>query len=301
VVVNPPTGCLHRVRAEEARAAGPHRTSRAGRPPAVRQPVGRGGRYAQPEKSSFRQSVDRALPPFSAQRYVVIWLLGMIPLILVILLIVQLGNKSSPSGTAAAQATTTAQAAAGYAGGATAAPQPATGQNTSAPAPAEALSGPGKYMTIDTVKGKIVCKLYTDAAAGVSKTVANFETKANSGYFNGLLFHRVEDWVIQGGDPLTKDPSSISSGAAGTGGGNMPSEYNQIDFKAGALGVARGQDPAINNDSQFFIVKTDSSFLDGQYTNWGQVVQGMDVVTKIAIGDKINSIKVEDLQDAPKS
>ena len=54
----------------------------------------------------------------------------------------------------------------------------------------------------------------------------------------------------------------------------MPSEYNQIDFKAGALGVARGGDPAINNDSQFFIVKTDSSFLDGQYTNWGRVSPG---------------------------
>ena len=135
---------------------------------------------------------------------------GCIPLILIILLIVQLGSNNSPS-TATSQATATAQAlaqsqAGGLAGGATAAPQPATGgQNTSAPAPTVAAGGAapqiaqraGQDMTIDTAKGTIVCKLYTDASAGVSKTVANFETKAKAGYFNGLLFHRVEDWVIR--------------------------------------------------------------------------------------------------------
>jgi cyclophilin family peptidyl-prolyl cis-trans isomerase len=141
------------------------------------------------------------------------------------------------------------------------------------------------YMVINTVKGKIVCKLYTDPAAGVSKTVANFVSKARDGYFNGLTFHRVEDWLIQGGDPLGN----------GTGGGDMPSEYNKIDFGVGALGVARGADPAINNDSQFFIVKDASAAagLVGQYTNFGQVVQGMDVVNKIGIGDKIISITIQ--------
>jgi peptidyl-prolyl cis-trans isomerase B (cyclophilin B) len=143
-----------------------------------------------------------------------------------------------------------------------------------------------RYMTIETAKGTIVAKLYTDTSAGVSKTIANFETKAAAGFFNGLTFHRVEDWVIQGGDPLGN----------GTGGGEMPSEYNKISFKAGALGVARGNDPAINNDSQFFITKTDATYLDGQYTNWGQVTQGMDVVSKIAIGDKITKLTITDKQ-----
>jgi cyclophilin family peptidyl-prolyl cis-trans isomerase len=138
-------------------------------------------------------------------------------------------------------------------------------------------------MTIETAKGKIVLKLRTDAAAGVSQTISNFTNKANNGYFDGLTFHRVENWVIQGGDPLGN----------GTGGGKMPSEYNQIPFTAGSLGVARGGDPAVNNDSQFFIVKTDSFHLNGQYTNWGQVVEGMDVVNKIAVGDKITKIRVE--------
>jgi len=210
----------------------------------------------------------------------------MIPLVLVILLLTQLGSSSSNT----TQPSPTTQAGS-VSGGTTPAPQPATGQNTAAApttaagaAPKMSLTGPGKYMTIDTVKGKIVAKLYTDPEAGVSKTIANFEQKAKAGYFNGLTFHRVEDWVIQGGDPAGN----------GTGGGTMPSEYNQLTFGPGALGVARGGDPAINNDSQFFITKSDASYLDGQYTNWGQVVEGMDVVNQIAIGDKINTITIED-------
>jgi peptidyl-prolyl cis-trans isomerase B (cyclophilin B) len=141
-----------------------------------------------------------------------------------------------------------------------------------------------KVMVIDTSKGTIVCSLATDQQAGVSGTIANFEQKANSGYFNGLKFHRVENWVIQGGDPLGN----------GTGGGKMPAEYNRRHFGAGALGVARGADKSRNNDSQFFITKSDSAWLDGEYTNFGEVTEGLDVVKQIAIGDTINSIKVEE-------
>jgi peptidyl-prolyl cis-trans isomerase B (cyclophilin B) len=146
-----------------------------------------------------------------------------------------------------------------------------------------AASGGEKYMVIETAKGRITAKLHTQSDAGVSKTIANFETKANSGYFNNLTFHRVENWVIQGGDPAGN----------GTGGGDMTAEYNQLPFTAGALGVARGGDKAINNDSQFFIVKSDASNLNGEYTNFGQVTEGMDVVNQIAIGDKINKVTVE--------
>jgi cyclophilin family peptidyl-prolyl cis-trans isomerase len=139
-------------------------------------------------------------------------------------------------------------------------------------------------MVIDTAKGTITCSLATEPGSGVAHTVANFEQKANAGYFDGLKFHRVENWVIQGGDPLGN----------GTGGGKMPAEYNRKHFGAGALGVARGADKSRNNDSQFFITKTDAAWLDGEYTNFGQVTEGMDVVGKIAIGDKINSIRVEE-------
>jgi peptidyl-prolyl cis-trans isomerase B (cyclophilin B) len=149
-------------------------------------------------------------------------------------------------------------------------------------APNAGTAGGEKYMIIETAKGRIVARLHTEPAAGVSKTIANFEQKANSGAFNGRMFHRVEDWVIQGGDPLGN----------GRGGGDMPSEYNQLSFGAGALGVARGGDPTINNDSQFFITKSPSPHLDGQYTNFGQVIEGMDVVSQIAIGDKITRMTV---------
>src|SRR5437762_2622313 len=132
-------------------------------------------------------------------------------------------------------------------------------------------------MVIDTPKGTIVCSLATDAAANVKGTIANFETKANSGFFNGLKFHRVEGWVIQGGDPS----------GTGSGGGKMPAEYNALPFNEGALGVARGPDKSRNSDCQFFIVKRDSRFLDNEYTNFGQVIEGMDVATAINKGDTI--------------
>ena len=73
----------------------------------------------------------------------------------------------------------------------------------------------------------------------------------------------------------------------------MPSEYNDLPFVLGAVGIARGQDPAINNDSQWFVVKRDSSFLNNQYTNFGLVTAGMDVIMGIKIGDRIKSIKIE--------
>ena len=115
------------------------------------------------------------------------------------------------------------------------------------------------------------------------QTVDRFAGKARSGFYNNLSFHRVEDWVVQGGDPSGN----------GTGGEKVPSEYNDLSFTLGAVGIARGPDKAVNNGSQFFVVKKDSTFLDKDYTNFGQVTSGMDVVNGIKIGDKIKSITVE--------
>ncbi len=140
---------------------------------------------------------------------------------------------------------------------------------------------------IETDKGMIELDLYPDVAP---KTVANFIEKAKAGYFNGLKIHRVEDWVVQGGDPLSKDDSKKN--LWGTGGGEIETELSAKSFTKGALGVARGGDIKISNDSQFFIVKTDSQFLDNQYTIFGQVTAGMDVVEKSAIGDAIKSITI---------
>ena len=139
-----------------------------------------------------------------------------------------------------------------------------------------------KVMVIDTDKGTIECSLAS--GAGVDNTIAHFEKRAGEGFFDGLKFHRVEHWVIQGGDPT----------GTGSGGGKINAEYNSLPFYEGALGVARGGDKRLNSDCQFFIVKTDSTFLDREYTNFGQVISGMDVVKKIAIGDKMNQVRVEE-------
>ncbi len=121
---------------------------------------------------------------------------------------------------------------------------------------------------IKTSKGNITVTLFGKDAPN---TVKNFLNKIKSGFYNNLTFHRVEDWVIQGGDPK----------GDGTGGGLMQTEMNALPFTPGSLGVARGADIRISNDSQFFITKTESSHLNQQYTNFGQVTEGMDVVNKI--------------------
>jgi peptidyl-prolyl cis-trans isomerase B (cyclophilin B) len=141
-----------------------------------------------------------------------------------------------------------------------------------------------KVMTIETPKGTIVCSLAEGAQNGVDNTIAHFEKQMNSGAFDGRIFHRVENWVIQGGDPT----------GTGSGGGKINAEYNNLPFNPGALGVARGPDRRLNSDCQFFIVKTDANFLNRDYTNFGQVIEGMDVVQKIAIGDKMTKVRVEE-------
>ena len=140
---------------------------------------------------------------------------------------------------------------------------------------------PASKATVELAKGgSFTFSLRADKAP---QTVERFAGKARSGFYDNLTFHRVEDWVVQGGDPK----------GTGTGGERVPSEYNDLSFKLGAAGIARGQDPAFNNDSQFFVVKKDSTFLDKQYTNFGQVTAGMDVVAGIKIGDRIKKVTVE--------
>lgn len=129
--------------------------------------------------------------------------------------------------------------------------------------------------------GTVRMALRTDKAPN---TVATFTAKANAGAYNGLTFHRVvADFVVQGGDPR----------GDGTGGGNQPTELNDLPFCVGALGIARAGDIRVSNDSQWFICIGACRFLDAMYTNFGQVTSGMDVASAIKIGDKIKSITVE--------
>lgn len=140
-------------------------------------------------------------------------------------------------------------------------------------------SSTGDHLILRTSKGDITLKLYPEAAPN---TVENFKTKADEDYYKDLTFHRVEDWVIQGGDPE----------GTGAGGGQMPTELNDIPFSTGSLGVARGGNIQVSNDSQFFICTQDCGWLTGQYTNFGEVVQGMDVVMAITKGDTITGLEV---------
>jgi peptidyl-prolyl cis-trans isomerase B (cyclophilin B) len=144
----------------------------------------------------------------------------------------------------------------------------------------KAMAETKQIASLETSKGTIEVELYPNKAPG---TVKNFTTKATSGYYKNMTFHRVEDWVIQGGDPLGN----------GTGGDKMPTELSDEAFVEGSLGVARGGDIKVSNDSQFFICTTDCGWLTGQYTNFGKVTKGMDVAKKIAVGDKIISITVK--------
>lgn len=130
---------------------------------------------------------------------------------------------------------------------------------------------------IKTTKGEIEFTLYSVEALN---TVNNFVVKSKNGFYNNLTFHRVEDWVVQGGDPK----------GDGTGGGYIQTELNNKPFVIGSVGMARGDDIRISNDSQFFIVKKDSPALNAQYTNFGLVTKGIEVVDQIQKGDKILGI-----------
>ena len=128
---------------------------------------------------------------------------------------------------------------------------------------------------INTSKGEVTIELRPDLAP---KTVANFLAKFNSGFCKGLTWHRVEDWVVQGCYPLGN----------GTGGNSsLPTESSSEPFVAGSVGVARKSFPKeFSNDSQFFITKKDSQFLNNEYTYFGKVISGMNVVKSLSIGDQ---------------
>ena len=131
--------------------------------------------------------------------------------------------------------------------------------------------------TIETNFGKISFKLLPDLAP---ETVRNFEKLAKEGFYNGTLFHRViPGFMIQGGDPNTKTDNKGSWGMGGPG-YNVKAEFSSRSHLRGIVSMARAQDPD-SAGSQFFIVTTDSTFLDRQYTVFGEVTEGMDVADKI--------------------
>ena len=147
-----------------------------------------------------------------------------------------------------------------------------------------------KTATITTAKGTITAELYDDEAPG---TVANFEKLANEGFYDGTRFHRViPDFMIQGGDPYSRDQSDPRVGTGGPG-YRIKCETHRNTHKhvAGTLSMAHaGKD---TGGSQFFICHSPQPHLDRKHTVFGQVTKGMDVVNSIRQNDVVNSIRVD--------
>jgi peptidyl-prolyl cis-trans isomerase B (cyclophilin B) len=130
---------------------------------------------------------------------------------------------------------------------------------------------------IETKFGNIELKLFPDVAPG---HVENFLKLTTSGFYDGTVFHRViPGFMIQGGDPNSKGTDRSIHGTGGPG-YSIKAEFNDKPHVRGALSMARSRDPD-SAGSQFFIVVKESSFLDHQYTVFGEVVTGMDVADKI--------------------
>ncbi|MFA6908268.1 MAG: peptidylprolyl isomerase [Patescibacteria group bacterium] len=138
----------------------------------------------------------------------------------------------------------------------------------------------GKKVTLQTNKGTIVFDLYADEAP---KAVSNFVYLAEAGYYNGLTFHRVvPGFVIQGGDPL----------GTGTGGPGYQFEDEKVtkEYDEGIVAMANaGPD---TNGSQFFIMLEDNATLPKDYTIFGKVTSGIEVVKQIEVGDTMNTVTV---------
>jgi peptidyl-prolyl cis-trans isomerase B (cyclophilin B) len=132
---------------------------------------------------------------------------------------------------------------------------------------------------IKTVAGEMVIEFWPDVAP---KTVENFKTLAKKGFYDGTAFHRIiKGFMVQGGDPLTKDETQQNRWGTGDPGYKIKAEFNERSHKRGVISMARSQDPD-SAGSQFFICHGDPSFLDRQYTAFGKLIKGDDVLEKLA-------------------
>ena len=159
--------------------------------------------------------------------------------------------------------------------------------------PAERIEN--KQIRITTDKGDIVFELLPDVAP---ITVSNFVYLTEGGYYDGTTFHRVvtepEPFVAQGGDPLTKTlPAGDPRLGTGGPGYTIPAEFNDIKHDRGVVAMARSEHPD-SAGSQFYITLGPAYFLDNNYTVFGRVLEGMDVVDQIKQGDIMTKVVVED-------
>lgn len=147
---------------------------------------------------------------------------------------------------------------------------------TTASAGAATAVDPENTLVIDlSTGGRVVIELYPDVAP---KHVARVKELARAGFYDGIIFHRViPGFMAQTGDPT-------GTGTGGSGRGNLMAEFSKKPFERGTVGAARTMNPN-SADSQFFICFAPAPHLNGQYTVWGKVIEGMDEVDKIAPGE----------------
>jgi cyclophilin family peptidyl-prolyl cis-trans isomerase len=153
---------------------------------------------------------------------------------------------------------------------------------------------PENTLIIELKDGKVVIELFKDDAP---KHVERIKKLASEGKYDGVVFHRViEGFMAQTGDVEYGNSKDFSKRRVGTGGSDLADlkeEFNDRKHTKGTCSMARSSSPDSAN-SQFFICFDDSSFLDGQYTVWGQVVEGMEFVDKIKLGSRTDNGSVDD-------
>ena len=146
------------------------------------------------------------------------------------------------------------------------------------PEPQAVNANTNDVAVIKTSAGEIVVEFWPEVAP---KTVENFKKLARDGFYDGTCFHRImKGFMIQGGDPLSKDASKEAMWGTGDPGYKLPAEFNERSHQRGVLSMARSQDPN-SAGSQFFICLGNASFLDRQYTTFGKLMKGDDVLGKI--------------------
>jgi len=159
------------------------------------------------------------------------------------------------------------------------------------PAPAEGNQA-GTQQAVVTMEngGQITLEFFP---ADAPKHVENFVTLVRKGFYDGQRFHRVEPgFVVQLGDPQSKTrPMNHPGMGTGGPGYTIKAEFNRRPFDRGVLGMARGDDPN-SAGSQFYIMLGPAHFLNGQYTAFGRVVSGMEVVDTIRVGDRVKSVTI---------
>jgi len=140
------------------------------------------------------------------------------------------------------------------------------------------MNSSNEVAVIKTSEGDMVVQFWTDAAP---KTIENFEKLARQGFYDGTIFHRiVKEFMIQGGDPNSKDPAKENSYGQGGPGYNIKAEFNDHSHDRGVISMARSSDPD-SAGSQFFICLAPVHRLDHQYTTFGKLIKGQDVLEKI--------------------